>query len=114
MYIEILDTSKLIFSLLPWPPDVCASFPDKERNLHKRVYVCFRQLDYFVHYRSRSHPESNLPFNGGDVPDIVHQVEEQFLRDVEQRLEDLEVGLPLNEHIVTVIFSEIHCFSHCC
>ena len=78
------------------------------------MYVCFRQLDYFLHYQSRSHPKSNLPFNGGDVPVIVLQVEEQFLRDVEQRLKRIEVGLPLSEHVVTVIFSEIHCCSHCC
>ena len=55
--------------------DVRASFPNKELNLNSR----------------------------GNVPDLVLLVQEQFLRDAEQRLECLDVGVPVGDQVVNII-----------
>ena len=51
--------------------------------------------------QSRSHPGSKLQFDRGNVPDLVLQ--DQLLRDVEQCLELLKVGVPVREQVVLVI-----------
>ena len=58
--------------------------------------------------QSRSHPGSKLPINRGNVPDLVRVVQDQFLRDVEQHLERLEVGVPVAEQVVISIFSKMY------
>ena len=60
---------------------------------------------------SRSHPRSNLPFDCGDVLDLVLLRQDLFLRDVEQCLERLEVGVPVSDQVVIVILSKMYrCF----
>ena len=57
------------------------------------MYPCFRPLDYFVMWQNRSHPGSNKPFNCGDPFGLMFLFHDQFLRDIEQCLELLEVGV---------------------
>ena len=57
---------------------------------------------------------SKLPFNRRDVLDLVLLVQDQFLRDVEQRLERIEICVPVGYQIKIVIFSKMYrCFHRC-
>ena len=64
--------------------------------------------------QNRTHPGSKLPFNRGDVLDLVLLVQDQFPRDVKQRLERLEDSVSVGDQVVTVIFSKTYrCFQPC-
>ena len=52
--------------------------------------------------------QGGLPFNRGDVLDLMHLVQDQFLRDIEQRLERLEVGAPVVDKVVIRILSKMY------
>ena len=57
------------------------------------------ELKLIVHRQSRSHPKSKLPLNRGKHSESRDSViQDQLLRDVEQRLKLFEVGVLSNYH----------------
>ena len=64
--------------------------------------------------QNRSHPRNKFSFDRGDGLDLVLLVLDQFLRDVEQRLERLEVGVPVGDQVVMEMLSKMYRCFHCC
>ena len=97
---------KIFKIFFPRPMAVDTSFPDTARNLKKHVRLLLtRKVDLIQGV--------NCQFNHRYLFDLVFLVQDQFLRDVEQRLEFFEVGVLLGEQVVFVILSEVNCSFHC-
>ena len=91
--VGLLEILKLIFPLFLgfW----MSMHPSQTKNwVWVDVYLCFRPLEGFVIWRSRSHPGSTMPFNRGNIQNLVILVQDQLLRDVEeQRLDRTKLVL---------------------
>ena len=71
------------------------------------MYLGFQPLYFFVMKQSRSHPGSKVPFNRGNIQDLVLLTQDQLLRDVEQRLERIKVGVPVGAQVYHCNFLQV-------
>ena len=55
-----------------------------------------------------------MPFDDRNPFDPMLLFQDQFLRNIEQCLENLEVSVLVDEQVVLLILSEVHCCFHCC
>ena len=55
-----------------------------------------------------------MPFNRGNIQNLVILIQNQLLRDVDQRLERIEIGVPVGNQIIIVNVSKMYRCLHRC
>ena len=66
------------------------------------MHLGVRPFDYLFMQQRRSHPGSEVQFNRGNIQNPVILIQHQLLRDIEQLLERMEVGVPVSNQILNV------------
>ena len=88
-----LEILKADLSTFHWLLNALASFPDKELS------VAFAHLILLSCDKVDLIQGAKVPRNRGKVQNLVITIQDQLLRDVEQRLERIEVGVPAGSQI---------------
>ena len=102
----------IVLCAFPSLLDVYVSFQDTEQNLNKK---CIFAFDNLINLSCRTVDliqGVNCNSINENVSDLVLLNQDEFIRDVQERLECPEVGFPVDDQLLIVI--KLYRYFHCC